>query len=47
MDQIVNKHLFAADKFMPEMHSRKFGFAYSAYGPLAQKKDEILKKHEI
>ena len=38
MGQIVNKRLFAGCKFMPEMYSRQSGFAYSAYGPLAQKK---------
>ena len=29
MNEIVNKFLLAGDKFMPEMHLRQPGFAYS------------------
>ena len=30
MNEIINKFLLAADKFMPEMHLRQPGFTYSA-----------------
>ena len=28
MNEIINKHLLADDKFMPEMHLRQPGFTY-------------------
>ena len=31
MTEIVNKFLFAGDKFMPEMHMRQPGFTYKIY----------------
>ena len=38
MNEIVNKFLLAADKFMPEMHLRQPGFIYSACGPFTENK---------
>ena len=43
MNNIVNKFLLAGDKFMPEMHLRQPGFAYSAYGPFTKNKQRIQK----
>ena len=43
MNEIVNKFLLAGDKFMPEMHLRQSGFAYSAYGPFTKSKERIRK----
>ena len=37
MNEIVNKFLLAADKFMPEMHLKQSGFTYSVCGPFAKK----------
>ena len=49
MNEIINKFLLAGDKFMPEMHLRKPGFTYSAYGRFTKNKERIqnLKKWEI
>ena len=47
MNEIVNKFLLAGDKFMPEMHLRQPGFAYSACGPFAKNKERIHKFKEI
>ena len=43
MSQIVNKFLLAGDKFMPEMHLRQPGFAYSASGSFTKNKQRIQK----
>ena len=43
MNQIVNKFLLAADKFMPEMQLRQPGFTYSACGPFTRNKQRIKK----
>ena len=32
-----------ADKFMPEMHLKQSGFAYSACGPFTKNKERIEK----
>ena len=37
MNEIVNKFLLAADKFMPEMHLK--GFTYSACGTFTKNKE--------
>ena len=37
----VNKFLLAGDKFMPEMHLKQPGFAYSACGPFTRNKERI------
>ena len=37
MNIIVNKFLFAGDKFMPEMHLRQSGFTYSVCGLFTKK----------
>ena len=48
MNEIVNKFLLAADKFMPEMHLRQPQFVYSVCGPFTKKKEfKNLKKQEI
>ena len=44
MNAVVNKFLLAGDKFMPEMHLRKPGFKYSAWGPFTKNKERIKKK---
>ena len=43
MNQIVNNFLLAGDRFMPEMHLRQPGFAYSVYGPFTRNKQRIQK----
>ena len=45
MNKIVNKFLFAGDKFMPEMHLRQPGFTYSVCG-LFTKRRRIQKFKE-
>ena len=46
MNEIVNKLLLAGDKFMPEMHLKQLGFAYSACGPFTKNKERIQKFKE-
>ena len=46
MNEIVNKFLIAGDKFMPEMHLKQPGFAYSACGPFTKNKKRIQKFKE-
>ena len=41
MNEIVSKLLLAGDKFMPEMHLRQPGFAYSACDHLLKLKKEF------
>ena len=41
MNEIVNKFLLAGDKFIPEMHLKQPGFAYSACGPFTKNKERI------
>ena len=41
MNEIVNKFLLTGDKFMPEMHLKQPGFAYSACGPFSKNKERI------
>ena len=43
MNEIVNKFLLVADKFMPEMHLKQHGFTYSACGPFTKNKERIEK----
>ena len=43
MNEIVNKLLLAGDKFIPEMHLKQLGFAYSACGPFTKNKERIQK----
>ena len=38
MNDIIIKFLLAGDKFMPEMHSKKPDFTYSACGPFTKTK---------
>ena len=47
MNEIVNKFFFG-DNFMPEMHLKQLGFAYSACGLFTKTKKEFknLKKQE-
>ena len=37
MNEVVNKFLLVADKYMPEMHSKQPGFTYSDCGPFTKK----------
>ena len=46
MNEIVNKFLFAGDKFMPEMHLKQPGFTYSACGPFIKNRERIQKFKE-
>ena len=46
MNEIVNKLLFAGDKFMPEMHLKQPRFTYSACGPFTKNKERIQKFKE-
>ena len=46
MNEIVNKFLFAGDKFMPEMHSNQPGFTYSACGHFTKNKGRMQKFKE-
>ena len=41
ISDIVNNLLLAGDKCMPEMHSKQFGFTYSACGPFTTDKERI------
>ena len=41
MNEIINKFLLISDKFMPEMHLRQPGFAYSAFGLFTKNKKRI------
>ena len=43
---MINKFLLAGNKFMPEMHLKNIGFAYSASGPFTKNKERVknLKK---
>ena len=43
MNEIINQCLLAGDKFMPEMHLKKPGFTYSAYGQFTKNKQRIQK----
>ena len=46
MNNIINKFLFAGDKFMPEMHLRQPQFTYSACRPFTKHKQRIQKFKE-
>ena len=46
MNKIVNKFLFAGDKFMPEMHLKQPEFTYSACGPFTKNIERIQKFKE-
>ena len=41
MNNVINKSLLAADKFMSEMHLRQHRFVYSACGPFTRHKERI------
>ena len=41
MNNVINKFLLAADKFMPEMHLRQPQFVYSACGPFTRHRERI------
>ena len=43
MNEIGNKFLLVGDKFMSELHLKKPGFTYSAYGPFTKNKERIEK----
>ena len=44
MNEIVNKFLLAADKFMPEMYLKQSGFTYIACGPFTKNKKKKKKR---
>ena len=46
MNEIVNKFLLAADKFMLEMHLKQPRLTYSACGPFTKNKERIKKFKE-
>ena len=46
MNEIVNKFLWAGDKYMPEMHLRQSRFRYSGCGPFTKNKERIQKFKE-
>ena len=46
MNEIVNKFLLVGNKFMPEMHLKQPGFAYSTCGPFTNNKERIQKFKE-
>ena len=39
MNDIINKFVLAEDKFVPDMHLRQPGFAYSACGSFTKNKE--------
>ena len=41
MNEIVNKFLLAADKFMREIYLKQPEFTYSACGPFTKNKERI------
>ena len=41
MNEIINKLLVVGDKFMPEMHLKQPGFAYSVCGLFTKSKGRI------
>ena len=43
MNEIVNRFLLVGDKFMPEMHLKQPGFAYSTCGPFTRNKERTEK----
>ena len=43
MNEIENKFLLVSIKFVPEMHLKEPGFAYSACGPFTKNKERIEK----
>ena len=43
MNEIINKFLLVREKFMPEMHLKQPGFAYSVCGPFTKHAARIKK----
>ena len=43
MNEMINKFLLAGEEFMPKMHLRQPGFAYSTCGRLTKNKERIQK----
>ena len=41
MNEIVNKILLVGHKFIPDMHLKQLGFAYSGCGPFTKNKERI------
>ena len=46
INEIVNKFLLAAGKFMPEIDLKQLGFTHSACGPFTKNKERIQKFKE-
>ena len=38
---MINKFLWAGDKFMPEMHLKQPGFTFSVFGPFTRNRQRI------
>ena len=50
ISEIINKFLFVGEKFMPEMHLKQPGFAYSGCRPFTKNKERMQRfnrKQEI
>ena len=43
MNKIANNFFLTGDKFMPKLHLRQQGFAYSACGPFTKHHERIQK----
>ena len=43
MNKIANNFFLTGDKFMPKLHLRQQGFAYSACGPFTKHHERIKK----
>ena len=43
MNEIMNKFLLAADRFMPEVYLRQPGFTFRACEPFTKNKERIKK----
>ena len=46
MNNIINKFLLNANKFMSELHLRQPGFTYSACGPFTKHRERIQRFRE-
>ena len=43
MNDVINKFLLAGDQFMPKIHLRQPGLAYSVCGPFTKSKERVKK----
>ena len=47
MNEIINKFLWAIDKFLSEMHLRQPGFTYSTFWTFTKNKERMQKFKQI